>query len=88
MLPADQRLHADDVFAARVDLRLVMHAKLAVLLGLAQLRFEREPLLMRFLGHRDVGLIIVPAHALRGVHRDVGMLEKTFGAGRGRRDRS
>ena len=44
MLPADQRLHADDVLAARIDLRLVVHAKLAVLLCLAQLRFERDRL--------------------------------------------
>ena len=82
MLPADQRFHAGDVFAFRLDLRLIVDAQFAVLFGKAKFRFEREPLLMRFFRHRDVRLEIVAAHAFRAVHRDVGMLEQTFGAGR------
>src|ERR1700690_4215861 len=76
MPPPYQCLRAADAPRTDVDLRLIVDFELAPRQRTAQLVLEREPVDAVFIHLVREELIVVPAGALRPVHRDVGVLEQ------------
>ena len=74
MLPAHQRLGADDAPAARVDERLVGHGELATLERVVQVALELQaaPRALRHVGLEEVNL--PAARRLRVRHRRIGVV--------------
>ncbi len=81
-LPAQQRLHADDLPAVDVDLGLVVELEVLVLERGAQLALERQQLaeLERHVVLED--LVMAAAGVLGGVHRDVRVANEVVAVGR------
>ncbi|MCW2615470.1 MAG: hypothetical protein JWN08_2464 [Frankiales bacterium] len=79
MVPAHQRLHADDPTAGQLDLRLVVHDELPGLERGAQVLLHPQPL------HRGLAARGTPhdgagaTSGLRLVHRDVGVAQERLG---------
>ncbi len=76
MVPADQRLDADDPAGAHLDLRLVVELELAAFERLAQVVLERKALRRRGPHRLAVEKAAVAAFALGVRHRHVGVLEQ------------
>jgi hypothetical protein len=88
VVPADQRLHADDPPAVELDLRLVVDEELVAGQGLAELALEghRAPGGEVHLGREEA--IGVAARGLGPVHREIGVLqERPHGLAVGRKKR-
>ena len=82
VVPAHQRLDADDLAAAQSDHRLVVQFELLALERVAQLALGLEPA-HRARPHLGVEDLAAPAAALLGpVHRRVGVADQQLGVGR------
>ena len=81
MVPAQQRLGADDAVGGNVHLRLVVQRQMPLRHGLAQMRLQRQPL-ARGMGH--FFMVEAPGTAparLGAVHCCVRALQQPLGAG-------
>ena len=79
MLPAQQRLGADDAAARQVELRLVVDDELVLVERRAQAILERDAPLDRGVHVLGVEVEAVAAALLGVVHRGVGALEQRLG---------
>ena len=78
MLPADQRLDANDQSALQADQRLVMQDELAVDQGAPQVAFHHQALEGRLVHVRRIETEGIAPHLLGLVHRRIGVAQQVF----------
>src|SRR3954451_4954628 len=77
MVPAHERFHADDLKAANINLRLVLHKKLRSLKTSSNITFEHKLFERARRATRRVKMKIVAALHFRAIECDAGRLQKS-----------
>ena len=76
MPPAQQRLAAGDLVAAQIDLRLIVQLERALRQRRAQIRLQLAAMIGLLLHRRVEEAIGSAAGRLRGIHREIGVLQQ------------
>ena len=80
MIPADQRLHADNSACGELDLRLIVKFKLVVFEGVPQIIGNSDPLAHLTIEVIRMEAILVAAFVLGPIESEIGLRKHLIGA--------